>query len=354
MMPWALVLVQAADPAYAAAVEARTSGRTGEALAAFDKLSRERPNDADVWLNLGLTNLALHRYPAADQAFEAALRLAPSYRDARIGYARSALFSGRTALARDRLAALSDDAEVRALREQIATSLRDQPAAWRLDLAHARSELSGGLGHWSSTTASLGYRKGHDTLAGSVERTTRFGRTDVFVEALGARSLASGADVWIAIGGAPDANYRPDISVRGGGSKAVKTQGDWNVRLGADAGWARYAIGDVRSLQPNLVLAWKDRLTLTGRGFLTLDERDDFRRGYAVRGEWRAAERLRLYAGWADAPESSEGRTVTVQAVSAGAAVDLGERLTLQAGFTHELRDAYDRDEVALALTTRF
>lgn len=353
-MPWALVLVQAADPAYAAAVEARTSGRAGEALAAFDKLSRERPTDADVWLNLGLVNLTLHRYAAADQAFETALRLAPNYRDARIGYARSALFSGRTALARDRLATVSDDAEVRTLREQIATTLREQPSAWRLDLAHARSELSGGLGHWSSTTASLGYRKGRDTFAGSVERTTRFGRTDVFVEALGARSLASGADVWLALGGAPDANYRPDVSVRGGVSKAVTAGGDWNVRLGADAGWARYAIGDVRSLQPNLSLAWKERVTLTGRVFLTLDEQDDFRRGYAVRGEWRAADGLRLYAGWADAPESSEGRTVTVQAASAGAAVDLSPRLTLQAGFTHEMRDAYDRDEVALALTTRF
>lgn len=353
-MIWALVLMQAGDPAYVAAVEARTNGRLVEALAAFEKLSRERPVDADVWLNLGLTNLALRRYEAADRALEATLRLAPAYQDALVGYARSALFSGRTVLARDRLATAAQDAEVQALRAQIATTLREQPPTWRLDLAHARSSLSKGLGHWTSTTASVGYRQGRDTLAGSVERTTRFGRTDVFVEALGARSLASGADVWIAAGGAPDANYRPDVSVRGGGSKTIWRGTDWNVRLGADAGWARYAVGDVRSLQPNMTLGWNDRVTLSGRLFMTLDEQDEFRRGYAVRGEWRAADRLRLYAGWADAPESSEGRTVTVQAVSAGVAVDLSERLALRAGFTHETRDAYDRDEVALALTTRF
>lgn len=348
------VQAQAADPAYAAAVEARTSGRMTEALAAFERLSTERQTDADVWLNLGLVNLTLRRYAAADRAFEAALRLAPSYRDARIAYARSALFSERPALARDRLAPLSDDEDIRDLRAQIATALRDQPATWRLDLAHARSELSGGLGHWTSTSVGLGHRQGRDTQAAMVERTRRFGRADVFVEALGARDLGGRSDVWIAIGGAPNAHYRPDISLRGGGSLGLKSAGDWTVRLGADAAWARYAIGDVRGLQPNLTLAWKERLSLTGRAFVTLDERDDLRKGYALRGEWRVTPTLRLQAGWADAPESAEGRTVTVRATSIGAAVDLGRRMTLQAGFTHEARDAYDRDEAALALTARF
>lgn len=353
-MAVAMIEAQAADPAYAAAVEARTGGRLAEALAMFDKLSRERPADADVWLNLGLTDLALHRYEEADRAFEAALRLAPTYRDARVGYARSALFRGRPALARDRLAPLAEDGEVATLRTQIAAAIAERPAAWRFDIAHARSELSDGLGHWTATTVAVGRRSGDTSLSASAERTTRFGRTDVYVEALGARTFGSGMDAWLAVGGAPDADYRPKASVRGGGSKAIGAAGDWTVRLGADGGWARYAVGDVETVQPNVSAAWKDRFTLSGRVFLTLDERDDFRRGYAVRGEWRVMETLRLYAGWADAPESSEGRTVTVRAASAGAAIDLTPRLTIQASFAHEKRDAYDRDELALALTTRF
>lgn len=350
----AVIDAQAADPAYMAAVNARTEGRLAEALALFDRLSRERPQDADVWLNLGLTNLALRRYDEADNAFETALRLAPTYRDARIGYARSALFRGRPALARDRLAPLSDDGEVAILRTQITAAIEDRPAAWRLDVAHARSELSDGLGHWTATTVAVGQRSGGISLSASAERTTRFGRTDVYLEVLGARTFASGVDAWVALGGAPDADYRPKASIRGGGSKAIGASGDWTVRLGADGAWARYAVGDVDSLQPNLSAAWKDRFTLSGRVFLTLDERDDFRRGYAVRGEWRPTDRLRLYAGWADAPESSDGRTVTVRAASASVAIDLTPRLTIQAGFAHEMRDAYDRDELALALTTRF
>ena len=359
-MVWILVAAQAVDPTYAAAVEARTAGRTEEAIAAFEALARQRPADADVQLNLGLAYIAAHRYDAADRALEAALRLAPDYRDARLAYARSALFAGDPATARKRLAPLSatsaGDPEVQALARQIdgAPAAAAAPVTWRLDLAHARSELSNGLGHWSSTIVALSARHGRDTGVLSVDRTERFGREDVFIEALGARAFGPNRDAWIAVGGTPDADYRPEFSVRGGGSARIDAKGAWTTRLGADASWARYQVGDVRGLQPYAVLAWKERVSLTARAFLTVDELDDFRSGYAVRGDWSPRGDLRLYAGWADAPESSSGRTVTVRAASAGAAVDFSRALSLQLGFTHEMRDAYDRDEVAIALTTRF
>lgn len=355
MLP-VILAAQALDPALAAAVEARTGGRTGEAIAALQRLSRERPADADVWLNLGLAYLVERRSEDADRALATTLRLAPDYRDARLAYARSAFFSGRPELARERLAPLlgHPDAEARALRDQIDAGRAAATAAWRLDVAHARSALSNGLGHWSSTTVSLGRRRGRDTGVISVDRTERFGREDVYVEALGARAFGADRDAWVAVGGAPDADYRPKVAVRGGGSARLGPEGAWTARLGADASWARYAAGDVRSLQPYVTLAWRTRATLTARSFLTLDEQDEFRTGYAVRGELRLRDDFRLSTGWADAPESSDGRTVGVRAVSAGAAVDLSPTLSLQLGFTHEMRDAYDRDEVVAALTTRF
>lgn len=357
-MPWALVAIQLVDPAFAAAVEARTSGRTAEAIAAFERLSRERPGDADVWLNLGLAYMADHRFAEADRALEAALRLAPDYKDARLAYARAALFGGRPAVADQRLAPLlaphGDDPEVRALHQQVKAARSDEPMAWRLDLSHARSELTGGLGHWSSTIASLGRREGRDTGVVSIDRTERFGREDVYVEALGARRFSANRDAWIAVGGTPDADYRPKVVLRGGGSARVDATGAWTVRLGVDGGWARYAVGDVRGVQPYAVLGWKARATVTARTFLTLDEQDAFRTGYAVRGDWRLRDDLRISAGWADAPESSSGRTVTVRAASVGAAIDLNSALGVQFSFTHEMRDAYDRDELAVAVTTRF
>lgn len=357
-MLWELAIAQAADTSYAAAVEMRVAGRNAEAIAALERLARTSPADADVWLNLGLAYLADRRYEAADRALETALRLAPDYQDARIAYARSAYFSGKPALAQGRLDPVlvggGGDADARALNAQIQAARARKPAAWRLDVAHARSELSDGLGHWSATSVSLGRRQGRDTVVASLDRTSRFGREDVYVEALGARSFGGGRDAWIALGGAPDADYRAKVALRGGGSTRVGPEGAATTRIGLDGAWARYRVGDVRGLQPYATWTLADRAALTARAYMTLDERDDLRAGYAFRADWSVRGDLRLSAGWADAPESSDGRTVKVKAASIGAAVDLGTALTVQLGYTRETRQAYDRDEVALALTKRF
>jgi YaiO family outer membrane protein len=357
-MLWELAVAQAADTSYAAAVEMRIAGRNAEAIAALERLARTSPADADVWLNLGLAYLAARQYAAADGALETALRLAPDYQDARIAYARSAYFSGKPALAQARLDPVlvggGGGEDVRALNAQIQAARADKPAAWRLDIAHARSELSNGLGHWSATSISLGRRQGRDTVVTSLDRTSRFGGEDVYVEALGARTFGRNGDAWIALGGAPDADYRAKVAVRGGGSTRVGSEGATTTRIGLDAAWARYGVGDVRGVQPYLTWARDDRATFTARAYVTLDERDDLRAGYALRADWSVGGDLRLSAGWADAPESSDGRTVKVRAASIGAAVDLGSVLTMQLGYTHEMRQAYDRDEVALALTKRF
>ncbi len=358
-MLWLALAAQVSDPSYAAAVEARTNGHTTEAIAAFERLSRERAQDADVWLNLGLAYVAAHRYDDADRALEQALRLAPTYQDARIAYARSAYFSGRPLVAQARLAPLLTGAdgggpEARALAQQIRATQAETPPAWRIDLSYARSELTQGLGHWSSTLVSVGRRQGRDTTVLAVERTTRFGNTDVYVEATGARALSGDRDVWLAVGGAPNADYRPSFALRGGGSARLGPARAWTTRVGLDGAWARYGVGDVRGLQPYASLAMGERAAVTVRSYLTLDENDDFLAGYSIRGDWNARRDISLSAGWSDAPESSSGRTVKVRAASAGAALALSPQLSVQLGFVHEMRNAYDRDEMLLALTKRF
>lgn len=349
-----MVIAQAADPAYAQAVEARTSGRTADAIAAFEQLSIDRPTDADVWLNLGLSYTAAKRYDEAERALAKALELAPDYADARVAYARVSFFRGDRVTARARLEPLPADPEAQALRRQLDAAREPQAQPWRLDIAYGRSELSDNLGHWTFATAALGRRSGQGSGALAIEYTERFGQEDLYVEGLATRQFSNGGTAWLAVGGAPEADYRPEFAVRGGGGALVHSSGSWAVRVGADAAWSRYPVGDVRSLQPYVTLSWSDRLMLTLRSYNTLDENDDYQAGYGVRGEWAASPRLRLSVGWADAPESADGRTVGVQALSAGVGLDLTDTMTLQAAYTHEMRDAYDRDELALALTRRF
>jgi YaiO family outer membrane protein len=360
-----VVALQAAvDPAYAAAVQARTSGRIPEAVSAFEALSRQRPTDADVWLNLGLAYGAAHRYADADRALERGLSLAPDYTDLRLAYARNAWFAGDASAAEARLAPLSagpSAAEARRLQQQIEASrtqaaASDEPsrAVWRVDLAHSYSWLSEGLGDWRSRFAAITRQRGATAFGVSVEETERFGNQDVYVEASAYGAFANGADGFLAIGGAPDADYRPEIAVRAGGSVPVlHSAGAWRLRLGADAAWSRYPVGDVRSVQPYLSVS-RGPVDLMLRSINTLDERDEFRAGYALRAGVSATDQLRLVAGWADAPESSDGVTVDVQATSLGAALDLDARTTVRLDAVKEVRKAYDRNELTLSLTRKF
>ena len=314
---------QAADP-YDQAVAARLAGRSGEAIRLLEPLSRERSGDADVWLNLGLAYIAEGRNDDADRALATALRLAPNYQDVK-------------------------DAQVRLAR------LRSAPGEprWRLDAAASYSRLSGGLEPWRSASVYLGRRIGPGSIAVGVEHTDRFGRSDLYLEGLAARDFG-GWDGYLALGGAPDADHRAELALRGGvQGVGVPLGGAWTARPSLDAGWARYAGGDVKTLQPGMTLDSKS-LSLTARWIATWDEFDEFRSGYGVRGEWRLAPGWRLHAGWADAPESSEGVTVDVQAVSLGVGVDLDERTAVRVDVVKEDRGAYDRDEISAGLMRRF
>lgn len=357
----AAAVAPAAEVSYDAAVALRQAGRNAEAVAALEALSRRDPANADIWLNLGLAQVAAADYAAADRALERALQIAPAYGDVRLAYARSAFFRGEPELAKRRLAPLiaaePQNAEALALASQLEgappASAAEVPT-WRLDVAGSYSDLTLGLDAWRAATAALSRRSGDRTFGGSVEHTERFGVTDTFLEAFAASRVGAAGDAYVALGGAPDADYRPEWALRAGGSLPVWSGEGASVRLGLDASYARFGIGDVRSLQPFVTLDWRGRAALILRSINTLDELDEYRSGYAVRAELQAVEGLRLNAGWADAPESSVGVTVEVQAASLGFVVDLDDRHAVSLTGVHELRRVYDRNEITLAFTRRF
>jgi YaiO family outer membrane protein len=342
---------------YATAVAARIDGRTREAIAAFEQLAKDRPRDADVWLNLGISYGAAKRYVQAERALQQSLALAPSYPDAQLAYARVAWFRGDFPAARARLAALlagPPQAEAQALSRQIAAAEAAQPTAWRIDLTLSRSRLTRGLPDWSTQAANLSRRfPGHWGVGFGVEHTRRFGVSDTFVEAVVAPESSRFTEAYVAVGGAPDADYRARVAVRSGVAVEALRPGPWSLRLGADVGWSRYRVGDVYTVQPFVVVTRRGA-NVTLRSVNTLDEHKTYRRGYAVRLDGAVAPRLRLSAGWADAPESSDGVTVKVRAASAGAVFDLNDSTTLRLDATHDMRDAYDRDEAAISISKRF
>ncbi|MDI1326178.1 MAG: YaiO family outer membrane beta-barrel protein [Brevundimonas sp.] len=349
--PEAQALAQAdSQTLYRAAVADRRAGRAADAVAKLQLVLAARPDDVDARLNLGLALMALDRLDEAEAAFADVISRAPDYVDARVGLARVAQRRGDLATARRESAEASrlapTDTEVAALVRSLELGPR-----WRLDIAASRSALSGGLPDWAEARIAVSRALGDRwNVALALEATERFDNRDTYGELRLDRRLDGGA-VYFALGGAPDADYRPEL-VLGLGGQARLTD-----RLSAtlDASAARYPTGAVTAIQPGvLVEIVPDRLQLAARWIVVRDETDDLRHGYALQSRWQASERVGLRLGYADAPESSEGFTVQVAAWNVGADIGLTDRLTLRVGAVFEDRGAYERQEASVGLGLRF
>ncbi len=401
----AAAYAQPADP-YQQAVEARTAGRHEEALRLLEPLSREQPDNADVWLMLGLTYTALGRLDDAESALARAHELAPAYQDvidaqarlsgmapqqdsSPLARAREARLAGRHDEARRILEPLVreqpdnadawltlgltytalgrlDEADTALARaHEISPDYQDVTDAqarlakmrqgsrgdWRVDATAGYSHLSNGLEPWRFASLYLTHRFAKSWLTVGAEHSDRFGASDLYLDVRGAHDFGRW-DGYLELGGTPDADHRPDWTVRAGAMAAPADEG-WSWRPGVDVFWARYAAGDVRGLQPGLTVENRTA-ALRARWIATWDEFDDFRSGYSVDGWWQGGDRWRLLASWTDAAESSEGVTVDVQAVGLGLAVDVNDAVSVRVDAVHEARDAYDSDGVSVGVSRRF
>lgn len=334
---------------YQSAVADRLAGRPAEAVPKLEQVLAVRPDDVDARLNLGLALLALGRLDEAEVALVEVTRRAPTYVDAWVGLAR--VRQRRDDLPAARHAASEAarlapaDADVSAL----LASLEPSPP-WRLDVGAARSRLSGGLPDWTEARVSVSRKLGAWSAGAAVEVTERFDNTDVYLEARMDRTL-DGGGLYVAVGGAPDADYRPEIAFAVGGQARLSPRIDATL----DASVARYPTGTVIGLYPGLRATLPgDRIQLSARWINVRDENGVHRSGYSALVRWKATDRIALRAGYADAPESSEGATVDVKAWNLGADLGVTDRLTLRIGLLSEAREAYDREELSLGLGWRF
>lgn len=341
----------AGDVSVSRAAEARRAGRFAQAAEiALCVLSRY-PSDADAWFELGASKSALDQRSEARRAYLRAIDLAPANDDARLGLARLSWWDGDRAAANTWLASISDarkqDPEVLDLQRAIDTA--EEPAAiWRADIAIAQSKLTQDLPDWTQVNASLFRREGATGIGIALEHARRFGREDLYIEAQAAHRI--GPATWsLALGATPDADFRPETSIRLGAETA---HGPW--QFAAYASRAEYAAGPVAKLDLRAVRSFGETAQLFLQTGVVNDENGDNHFGYGLGATWRLRAGPTLDAGWSDSAESSEGFTVEVQAITTGVAFDLSETVRIRAGLTHEMRDAYDRTEAGLSLTRTF
>ncbi|SMF61191.1 YaiO family outer membrane beta-barrel protein [Allosphingosinicella indica] len=363
ILPLAAALMAAPLPAqtltpelaYREAVAARQSGDAQRAVDLLGPLVAADPANADAQVQLGYALLALDRTDDAERAFQSALAAAPGYADAHIGQARIAQRRGDRAAALRALSPVGrDNADAEALRAQLRAP--GEAYLWSLDIDGGYSFVEDPQPDWRE--GSLQIRRqanGRTGLHGRAEIARRFGNSDVYAELGLDHRLSDRARIYLTLGGTPGADFRPRYQIGAGGSVRISDGGDATA-LTLDARQAEFAGGDVQTLAPGIEQYFAGgRLWLTARWIHLFDETGRHQSGYLVRADGQATDRLRLFAGLSDAPDTSEGLVIDTRSFFGGVSFDVSSTTTLRLSLAHEDRDTgADRTQIGLGLGLRF
>lgn len=350
----AVAQAQPARGGYDQAVAARLAGDPARAATLLEPVVAADPRNSDAQVQLGLARLALGQLDAAEAAFKAALAVAPDYADAHIGLARVAQRRGDRAAAMRALdAAGPGNPEAAELRRQL-DEMPDAPG-WQLDMDAAYSWLDGPQPDWRELAVQVRHQASAATAIGArIEYARRFDRNDIYGEVQLDHRLSDAARVYATLGSTPNADFRPEWQIGLGGSLRVAGGSNATV-LTLDARQSRFAAGDVQSLTPGVEQYIGGRVWVTGRWINLFDETGTHRSGFLVRGDLQATEKLRLFAGYADAPDTDEGIVVDVRSLFGGASVDLGGGTALRLSVAHDDRaTGADRTQLSMGFGLRF
>lgn len=237
----------------------------------------------------------------------------------------------------------------------------DGPARWR---AHTGVEISTfqrrNVESWNQQYFSMGYgfpdrRMG---VHGVVRRYEQFSLEDFEVEGGLSAAPSSAGSVYVALSAAPDADFRPEWRVSGGGAlrlmqpSALFRSGVW---LTADLRYDWYDGVEILTANPGVRFAFDDHWRLRTRmiSVAEIDGRATF--GWDARLDGRFHDGWRFFTGLADAPETVAAETVRTFSVFGGLSVDLTDRLSLNVAYTRDDREAsYIREAWHAGLGVRF
>ncbi|MGU7774694.1 YaiO family outer membrane beta-barrel protein [Burkholderia sp. MR1-5-21] len=229
---------------------------------------------------------------------------------------------------------------------------------FRLDVGGEYSSLSNGSPAWQEGSVRLAYSiDDRNVVSVSSDVSRRFDTTDVYSELRLDHRYSDRLSVYLYGGGTPDASILPKVAAGTGVQwRLDREAGKRPTFATLDARYARYETARIWSGSVGAIqYLGDDQLWVTAKWINTLDERNRYLTGYALRADWQAWRRLRLLAGFADAPESDQGVTVRTRAFYAGAVYDVSDSLAINVSAARELRPhLYDRDVVGLGMTVKF
>lgn len=343
--------VAAAQAKYDDAVAARRAGNTAKAAALLSEIVRSSPDNADAQVQYGYALLALGRLAEARTAFNEALRVSPSYEDARVGLALAAERSGDVAEARRQLSRVSvGNADAGPLRERLARTT----ARYQVDMDGSVSLLNRGQPDWKDGAIQLRVPAGKNWMTARVEASRRFNRDDFYGEIRLDSRLSPDTGFYLFAGGTPHADFRPKMQLGAGGDIKLSTSPNPTVAT-ADISWSRYRSGTVWTVNPGLQqYLGGGRFWVTARWINTFSG-GQHSSGWLARADIQTTERLRLYAGAANAPDTSEGIVLDTFSLFSGLSYDVSERQTVRLSLARDNRDGgSDRTQIGIGTGIRF
>lgn len=239
-----------------------------------------------------------------------------------------------------------------------ATVASAETPRWRFDLEGSYSDLTHGRESWREAALRGSYAVDDTwTLGAAVEAASRFDNFDAYVEARADARFEGGTSFYVLAGGTPDADFRPRVAFGVGGAQRLFTSESFFAAGVAtlNVKYAEYLAGDVETVNPGFELyVAKGRAWLTARHINIWDETGRHRTGYFVRGDVQADDDVTVFAGYADAPDTSDGVTVDTTSWFAGLGVDVAPDTTVRFAVAQEMREqGYDRTTVTLSLTLK-
>lgn len=345
--------------AYDAAVAARLAGDPARAVELLRGVVASQPDNADAQLQFGLALLGLGRLDEAETAFRRTLQIAPNYADASIGLARVEQRRGNRESALAHLRTVDPaNAEASDLRTRLQSGgVVEAGYKWRLDVDGSHTSLTQGQPSWREGSWRVTHQASPATaVSAAVEVSHRFARTDIYGELrLERRFPNNEGSAYLVAGATPNADFRPEWQIGVGGEFRIRP-GPAATLFTIEARQARYRVGDIQTLNPGI-----DQYLLKGRAWVSarwiniFDENGRRRSGWLGRGDLLATERLRLFAGAADAPDTSEGRVVDTFSLFGGLSYDATERMTIRASLAHDDREiGSDRLQFAVGAGFKF
>lgn len=335
----------------------------GDQLARLQAEFAQNPQNADVLRRLAQAQAAEDDLVAAQRSIDRAYAIAPDDLDIQMARAYVLLWRGEIAAAAAQAQKVSardpNYPELSQLEGAIAlrrSANIDAPAQSALGggTAYVNGGLSwidrfgGSSDQWK--TATIGYYKRlrpGTSLGGAVEYERR-NVTDVRLTARLDQTFDRGS-YYIGISGTPDADFREELGISGGGSLRLAPR----LEALADARLARYPTATVAGFQTGLRYFPTDRLSFTVRAIELLD--DKLRIGGSLRGDLIVGRDNSLFATAALYPDTENSITRQVRAFAIGARVPVSDKIALRISGEDEKRDdSYHRQGVSLGLSLRF